>query len=135
MAPLGLDDPHQASFTLIVSFAASLIPFTFNGSSILHMMVRLITQISDILLVTLVDMKRYYDSALPQVSSQAPNHTALCSALIENNALQLISDQNSQWKLHAPKQVFTIHMHTYTYICIHISMHTLLSMYAYLFIY
>ena len=52
-----------------------------------------------------LDMKKYYDTALPHVSSQAPNHTALCSALIENSALQLVSDQNSQWKLHAPKQV------------------------------
>lgn len=52
-----------------------------------------------------VDMKRYYDTNLPDIASQAAHPAALCSALIENNALQLISDQNSQWRLHAPKQV------------------------------
>lgn len=53
-----------------------------------------------------LDAKKYYDISLPEVRHQAPNPVALCSALIENNALQLVSDQSSQWRLHhAVKQV------------------------------
>lgn len=49
------------------------------------------------------DMKRYYEASLPDIRDQCGSSAALCSALIENNALQLVSDQNSQWRLHSSK--------------------------------
>ncbi|XP_067948354.1 coiled-coil domain-containing protein 22 homolog [Watersipora subatra] len=50
------------------------------------------------------DAKKYYQASLLEVGRQIPNTAALCSALIENNALQLVSDQNLQWRLHAARQ-------------------------------
>ena len=51
------------------------------------------------------DAKKYYENHLLEIRRQAPNPAALCSALIENSALQLVGEQNSQWRLHSAKQV------------------------------
>jgi len=56
-------------------------------------------------LISIEEVRSYYNEELPAPDKQAANNQSLCSALIENNALQLVAQQNSEWRLHAPKQV------------------------------